>query len=131
VPEFRQHRPPEALSEGGPSRAARAIARGDIPFRPYIYRGGETEPPAVTAARHPHRRISEQIDAARALADPEGLLLPGPEGPGYEWRREQLAELDDEAPAPPPPLPPPVPAVRCKACSYLVGSAGHTVSCGG
>jgi hypothetical protein len=97
MPELRHARPPEATSEGGGSRAARAIARGDLPFRPYVWRGGETEPPAVTAARQRHQRINEQIDAARALADPEGLLLPGAEDPGYEWRREQLAELDDEA----------------------------------
>ena len=74
------------------SRSAMARASDGLPFRPYVYNGGEKEPPAVTAARDRHQALS----AAMALRDAEmdrrdALIMPDPE-PGYEWRREETCD---------------------------------------
>lgn len=55
-----------AVTDG---RSAIGRASDGTPFRPYIYRGGDREPAAVTAARERHRAINAQIEAARAALD--------------------------------------------------------------
>jgi len=44
--------------------------RNGLPERkPYVYRGGEQEPPEVTAARERHRVLNAEIEQARAVLD--------------------------------------------------------------
>ena len=62
-------------------RSDMARASDALPFKPYVYRGGEKEPPAVTAARERHQAASAEI-ALRAA-----LIVPDP-APGWEWYRE-------------------------------------------
>jgi hypothetical protein len=120
-------------------------------FKPYVYGGtGESEPPAVAAARLRHRAINAEIEqralaAAIAVSDTAG---PGPDDAGYEWRREQLAEeVAPAAPAAAVPEPravvtltgkPPAPAVApappvslaewvwCDGCGYLTSACRCT-----
>jgi hypothetical protein len=59
------------------------------PFKPYVYGGGEKEPPAVTAARERHRQLNAEIERRSALAAEE--IMPDT-GPGMEWYRELADE---------------------------------------
>ena len=143
---------------GTDGRTAMGRASDARPFKPYVYRGGDREPAAVTAVRQRHRELDAELERARTVAataviDTAG---PGPDEAGYEWRREQLleeggqwplaaaedemAELDAErdryqaamaaVPEPRAPEPPPVAAVtRCRRGRYLTTSAGHRVMC--
>lgn len=71
-----------------------------LPRKPYVYRG-------------PERDLDPEIRAQVYDTDPNGV--------GYEWRREQLAE-HVEPPQPPAPVAPPAtePKPRCDRCGYLV-----------
>ena len=87
-----QHVP--VRTETGAARSAAARGGDGRPFKPYVYKGGEAEPPAVTAARERHQAISARIDAITARLDaarpvPAAAedVMPDPE-PGYEWHRE-------------------------------------------
>lgn len=42
-------------------RSSLARASDGRPFKPYVYRGGDREPPAVTAARERHRALNAEI----------------------------------------------------------------------
>ena len=63
------------------SRSDMARASDGLPFRPYVYRGGEKEPPAVTAARERHQALNAEIARRNAL------VMPDLEQP-WEWYRE-------------------------------------------
>ena len=70
------------LVPAGPdSRSPMARASDGLPFKPYVYRGGEKEPPAVTAARERHQAASAEIALRNAL------IMPDPDTP-WEWYRE-------------------------------------------
>jgi len=49
------------------------------PFRPYVYGGGDKEPPAVTTARERHRALNAALEAEEIMPDPAA---------GWEWYRE-------------------------------------------
>ena len=147
-----RHRPLALAVTDSRSTLTRA---GDArPFKPYVYRGGDREPPAVTAARERHQALNagigsaqrqrERSEAARAAAE----VMPYP-APSYERYRE-LREDDEQAaldaerdryqaamaavPEPRKPDPAPAPALvaaasRCRRCGYLTASAGHKVMC--
>ena len=74
-----RHSPLSLADTGG--RSAMARASDTRPFKPYVYRGGEKEPAAVTAARDRHLALS----AAMALRD--ALIMPDPDTP-WEFYRE-------------------------------------------
>lgn len=57
---------PATAPGDGRSALGRAIEARD--FKPYVH-PGDTEPPAVTAARERHRAVSARIEAARAELD--------------------------------------------------------------
>jgi hypothetical protein len=77
--------------------SAMARASADRPFKPYVYRGGETEPPAVTAARERARAFQARTaQAAAALAARLDTLAGLDAGPGPEWYRERDAEDADD-----------------------------------
>jgi hypothetical protein len=122
------------------------------PFKPYVYKGGDIEPPAVIAARERYRAHDAELDAMarnrEALAAGQSATCAGeamPDvAPGYEWYRE-LADGDEltetaaardryqaamPEPAPLPEPPPVTPASRCGRCGYLTTAAGHRVMCG-
>jgi hypothetical protein len=46
-----------------------AMGRSGVPFKPYVYRGGDREPPEVTAARERHRELDAERDRMQAEAD--------------------------------------------------------------
>lgn len=96
---------------------------------------------------------STRIPAATAAAVGD-TAWPGPDEPGYEWRREQLLEQGGEWPVRIPAaelaeldaardrnqetmaavqypgrVPLPVTASRCGRCGYLTTAAGHQVTC--
>jgi hypothetical protein len=50
-------------------RSAMGRARDAAPDRPYVYRGGDREPPEVTAARERHRELDAERDRLQAEAD--------------------------------------------------------------
>jgi hypothetical protein len=77
------HRP--VVPENTTGQSAMTRVSYGRPFKPYVYGGGEKEPPAVTAARERHRQLNARIEAARAE------VMPDPE-PGYEWYRETADE---------------------------------------
>ena len=79
---------PVRTGNGG-ARSASARVSDARPFKPYVYNGGEKEPPAVTAARERHRELTAEIKAARAA-----LVMPDP-APGYEWHRELNEAFED------------------------------------
>jgi hypothetical protein len=84
-----RHRPLVSASTG--SQTATTRAANGLPFKPYVYRGGEVEPPAVTAARQRHRALDGEIARRNAALTAEEAM---PDlMPDYEWYRE-LA--DDE-----------------------------------
>ena len=62
-------------------RSPMARASDALPFKPYVYRGGEKEPPAVTAARERHQALNAEIALRNAL------VMPDLEQP-WEWYRE-------------------------------------------
>ena len=66
---------------GTDTRSPMARASDGLPFRPYVYNGGEKEPPAVTAARERHQAASAEIALRNAL------IMPDPDTP-WEWYRE-------------------------------------------
>lgn len=102
-----------AVTAGAASAGRSAMARASdgLQFRPYTYRGHDTEEPAaVTAARKRHQALSDEIGQRRARLAAEDM----PDlAPGYEWQREQLAEDDDERPAAPLLAVAPEPCRRC------------------
>jgi hypothetical protein len=53
------HRP--VTPEGGGGQSAMTRASYGLPFRPYVWRGGE--PAAVTAARERHRALNAALEA--------------------------------------------------------------------
>ncbi len=61
------------LAGGEDNRSAMARASDAAPFKPYVYGGGELEPPEVLAARERHRALNAEIERARALAALAGL----------------------------------------------------------
>jgi hypothetical protein len=61
-----RHRPLVSADAG--SQTATTRAAYGLPFKPYVYRGGETEPSAVTAARERHRALDAEIERVRAQA---------------------------------------------------------------
>lgn len=76
-----RHRPiAPAVSD---SRTAMSRASDGRPFRPYVYRGGDREPPAVTAARQRWRAITRDEESMPDMA------------PGPERYRELAAESED------------------------------------
>lgn len=73
-------------SAAAAGRSAMARASDGLPFRPYTYRGHDTEePPAVTAARQRHQALNDEIEQRRQQLAAE--VMPDP-APGYEWHRE-------------------------------------------
>ena len=66
------------------SRSDMARASDGHPFKPYVYRGGEKEPPAVTAARERHQALNAEIALRNALIAPDLEALEAP----WEWYRE-------------------------------------------
>lgn len=49
---------------------------------------------AMSRARR-HQALNAEIERRRAAAAAFELVQPGPDDIGYQWRREQLDELDD------------------------------------
>lgn len=66
---------------GPDTRSDMARASDTLPFKPYVYNGGEKEPPAVTAARERHQALNAEIALRNAL------IAPDLEAP-WEWYRE-------------------------------------------
>ena len=139
---------PDARGDSG--RSAMTRASDALPFRPYVYKGGDLEPTAVIAVRERYRARRAELERIQAPAAGLGGTCAGeavPDAaPGYEWYREladgdEMAELtaardrcqDALAAVPepgPPPAPPPVTlAGRCGRCGYLTTAAGHRVAC--
>ena len=81
--EQRHHR---IAAAGADTRTAMTRAGDSLPFRPYVYRGGEIEPAAVTAARERHRALDGQIARRNAALAAEEIMPDGALGP--EWYRE-------------------------------------------
>lgn len=82
--------------EGTGEQSAMTRASSGRPFKPYVYGGGEKEPPAVTAARQRHQALNAEIERAqdeaaqRQRERSEALaaeVMPDI-GPGMEWYRE-------------------------------------------
>lgn len=92
----------------GESRSAMARASDGLPFKPYVYHGGDAEPPAVREARERWRAREAEIErqAAKRQAELERAHAAldalqadreiGPDGPGPEWYRKMAAEAADE-----------------------------------
>ena len=52
---------PVTPEEGGSGQSAMARVSNGKPFKPYVYRGGEKEPAAVTAARERHQALNAAL----------------------------------------------------------------------
>jgi hypothetical protein len=78
------HRP--VTPETGNGQSAMARVSYGRPFKPYVYGGGEKEPPAVTAARERHQQITAAIERRNAALEAEEIMPDT--GPGHEWYRE-------------------------------------------
>ena len=55
-----QHAPMTTETSG--TRTAATRASDTRPFKPYVYKGGEAEPPAVIAARERHRALTAAME---------------------------------------------------------------------
>jgi hypothetical protein len=59
-------------SATGDNRSALGRASDDRPFKPYVYRGGDLEPPAVIAARERYQAHKAELDALAAEREQAG-----------------------------------------------------------
>ena len=74
---------PLAVADGD-GRSPMARTSGGLPFKPYVWRGSDPEPPEAAAARQRHRRVGARIEAYHAEVMPEDADPVPP----WEWYRE-------------------------------------------